>query len=77
MIILDGIYTLESNRPRFHQVNAPDRQHLEKLLNRIIGRVMRRLVKDGLLVEDPEQPWLDLQEPDTLDTLNAASTRYR
>ena len=34
MIILDGVYTLESNRPRFHQVNAPDRQHLQKLLNR-------------------------------------------
>ena len=38
---------------------------------------MRRLVKDGLLIPDQEQPWLDLQETDTLDTLNAASTRYR
>ena len=77
MIILDGVYTLESNRPRFHQVNAPDRQHLEKLLNRVIARVMRRLVKDGLLIQDQEQPWLDLQDTDTLHTLNAASTRYR
>jgi len=77
MIILDGVYTLQGNRPRFHQVNAPDQQHLEKLLNRIIARVMRRLVKDGLLIQDEDQPWLDLQETDTLDTLNAASTRYR
>ena len=52
-------------------------QHLEKLLNRIISRVMRRLVKDGLLILDLEQPWLDPGETDTLDTLNAASTRYR
>jgi len=77
MIILDGVYTLEGNRPHFHQVNAPDQLHLETLLNRIIARVMRRLVKDGLLVADSEQPWLELAEPDTLDSLSAASTRYR
>ena len=58
-------------------MNAPDRQHLEKLLNRIIGRVVRRLVKDGLLIPDQEQPWLDLPDTDTLDALNAASIRYR
>jgi hypothetical protein len=57
--------------------NAPDQQHLEKLLNHIIARVMRRLIKDGLLIQDQDQPWLDLQETDTLDTFNAASTRYR
>ena len=44
---------------------------------RVIARVMRRLVKDGLLIQDQEQPWLDLQDTDTLHTLNAASTRYR
>ena len=31
-------------QPGFHRVNAPDRQHLDKLLNRIIARVMRRLL---------------------------------
>jgi hypothetical protein len=77
MIVLDGVYTLEGSRPRFHRVNAPDQQHTDKLLNRIIARVMRRLVKDGLLMLDQEQPWLDLQEADTLDRLNEASTRYR
>ena len=77
MMVLDGVYTLKNNRPCFHRVNAPDRSHLEKLLNRIIARVTRRLVKDGLLIPDSEQPWLDLEETDVLDTLNAASTRYR
>ena len=38
---------------------------------------MRRLTRDGLLIEDPEQPWLDLEPTDTLDHLNAASIRYR
>ena len=38
---------------------------------------MRRLTRDGLLIEDPEQPWLDLEPTDMLDHLNAASIRYR
>jgi hypothetical protein len=77
MMVLDGVYTLDGNRPSFHRVNAPDFEHLEKLLNRIIARVTRRLVKDGLLIPDLEQPWLDLEATGTLDAFNAASTRYR
>ncbi|MCP5182861.1 MAG: transposase, partial [Pseudomonadales bacterium] len=46
-------------------------------LNWIVRRIVRRLSRDGLLVEDPEQPWLDLEPTDTLDHLNAASIRYR
>jgi arylsulfatase A-like enzyme len=30
-----------------------------------------------LLVLDPEQPWLDLELAETLDSLAAASIRYR
>ncbi|MFM7119329.1 MAG: transposase zinc-binding domain-containing protein, partial [Gammaproteobacteria bacterium] len=77
MLILDGVYTLEQNGPRFHRVGAPDPQTLERLLNRLIRRIVRRLTRDGLLIEDPEQPWLDLEPADTLDQLNAASIRYR
>ena len=77
MLVLDGVYTFENDKPRFRRVNAPDREHLATLLNRIIARVTRRLVRDGLLIEDPEQPWLDLQDTDTLDVFNSASTRYR
>jgi hypothetical protein len=65
------------NGPRFHRVGAPDAQRLERLLNRLIRRIVRRLTRDGLLIEDPEQPWLDLEPSDTLDHLNAASIRYR
>jgi hypothetical protein len=60
---------MEHIQPRFHRVNAPDRRHLDKLLNRIIARVMRRLMKDDLLIQDQEQPWLDFQETDIFDTL--------
>jgi hypothetical protein len=37
----------------------------------------RRLVKDGLLIQDQEQPWLDLPDTGTPEALNAASTRYQ
>ena len=77
MLILDGVYTMEQNGPRFHRVGAPDQQALERLLNRLVKRIVRRLTREGLLVEDPEQPWLDLEPTDMLDQLNAASVRYR
>jgi hypothetical protein len=77
MLVLDGVYTVEQNRPRFHRVGAPDPQTLERLLNRLVRRVVRRLSRDGLLIQDPEQPWLDLEPADAIDALNAASIRYR
>ena len=32
---------------------------------------------DGLLIRDPEQPWLDVASRDALDALGAASIQYR
>ena len=66
---------MEQNGPRFHRVGAPDPQSLERLLNRLVQRTVRRLTRDQLLIEDPVQPWLDLDPTDTLDHLNAASIR--
>ncbi len=40
-------------------------------------RVLRCLERDGLLIRDPEQPWLDLEARDALDALGAASIQYR
>ena len=77
MIVLDGVYTEHNGQARFHPVDAPPRETLEHLLDRLIKRTLRILLRDGVLTEDPEQPWLDLQDPDTLDQLNAASVRYR
>ena len=77
MIVLDGVYTEHNGQARFHPVGAPPRKTLERLLDRLITRTLRILLRDGVLTEDPEQPWLDLQDPDTLDQLTAASVRYR
>jgi hypothetical protein len=50
---------------------------MQRLLDAIVSRVLRCLEHDGLLIRDPEQPWLDLASRDALDTLGAASIQYR
>jgi hypothetical protein len=45
------------------------------LIAQIVRRVYRRLVANGWLIEDQEQPWLHLKETDALDPLRAASVR--
>jgi hypothetical protein len=83
MIALDGVYTVgKSGKAKFHRVKAPNQTELRTLLNRVIQRVVRRLEKEGLLIPDPEQPWLNLDFHEPIDSLSAASTeasdrRYR
>ena len=78
MLVLDGVYTTrQSGRPKFHPVPAPHQAQLQALLNRLIQRVVRRLERDGLLIADPEQPWLDLDFNEPMDSVTAASIRYR
>jgi len=47
------------------------------LLDRIIKRVIRRLERDGLLILDEEQLSLDFVFDEPIDTVSAASIRYR
>jgi hypothetical protein len=83
MLVIDGVYTVgKSGKAKFHRVKAPNQTELRTLLNRVIQRVVRRLEKEGLLIPDPAQPWLDLDFHEPLDSLSAASAeasdrRYR
>ena len=43
----------------------------------VVERVVRKLESDGLLMPDPEQPWLDFGLHEPIDSLSAASIRYR
>ena len=74
---LDGVRRTRIVKP----VSAPDANSLERLLGRLVQRIIRRLSRDGLLLEDIDQPQaelgLNLEAADTLDQLNAASIRYR
>ena len=78
MIALDGVYIVgKSGKAKFHRVKAPNQTELRTLLNRVIQRVVRTLERDGLLIPEPEQPWLDLDFHEPMDSLSAASIRYR
>ncbi|MFT6436825.1 MAG: hypothetical protein ACJAVI_004897 [Candidatus Azotimanducaceae bacterium] len=78
MLALDGVYTVgKSGKAKFHRVKAPNQSELRTLLNRVIQRVVRRLEKEGLLIPDPEQPWLDLGIDEPIDAVIAASTGRR
>jgi len=80
----DGVYTFsDGERPRFHRVAPPAAEELERLLDALVRRITRTLVRSGALVaqeyDDEEQLWLDLDPDgeDALTQLQGASIRYR
>ncbi len=77
MIVLDGVYTFDDDAPRFHSIKAPSQSDMQTLLDRIIRRTVSQLERDGVLIQDTEQPFLDLTQADLQDTFNSASVRYR
>ena len=56
MLFVDGVYTFEQERPRFHRGAAPTRPELQRLLRIIATRVTRALEGQGLLIRDDETP---------------------
>ena len=77
MLVLDGVYMHAQDKLRFHELCAPAIADMQRLLDAIVSRVLRCLERDGLLIRDPEQLWLDLASRDALDALGAASIQYR
>ena len=77
LLVLDGAYTFTDDTARFHRAPAPSEAELERLLDTLVRRITRTLVRAGVLVEDPEQPWLDLEAVSPLEQLAAAAVRYR
>lgn len=77
MLVLDGVYTFAQDNAQFQRAPAPSAGELERLLDILIGRITRTLVRTGVLVEDAEQPYLDLEPSDALEQLSSASVRYR
>jgi hypothetical protein len=77
MLVLDGVYANDHGKLRFQPLPAPAPALMTQLLDVILLRVLRCLERDGLLIRDPEQPWLDLEARDALDALGGASIQYR
>jgi ribosomal protein S27E len=81
ILFLDGVYVYRDNRPpRFQRVKAPNKDELEDLVQLISQRVGRCLERQGLLEQDTESAWLELEPADDTDAmphLLGSSVSYR
>lgn len=81
ILFLDGAYVYRDNRPpRFQRVRAPDKSELEDLVQSISQRVGRCLERLGLLEQDAESAWLELDPADDTDAMPqilGSSVSYR
>ena len=73
MLFLDGAYSFYGNRPTFHRARRPAGEELNDLLDTLSRRIVRVLQHRGLLIADPEHPYLDLEPGSSLDQLQLAS----
>ena len=83
-LVLDGVYCSGEGVPVFHEARAPSVDELQRLLAKIITRLMRLLTRQGHLIEEQGmalgQPLRYLAEIETdraLTPLQAASCTYR
>ena len=83
LLVLDGAYPFTAGRARFHRAGVSTNDEIERLLDVLIGRIVRTLTRAQALVAGPEeegaQPYLHLERPDdeALATLERAAVRYR
>jgi hypothetical protein len=81
VLLLDGVYVHRDNRPpRFQRVQAPVKDELVDLVQLISQRVGRCLERQGLLEQDSESAWLELdpaEETDAMPQLLGSSITYR
>ena len=81
LLFLDGVYTYRNNRlPRFQRVKAPDKRELGNLVQLISQRVGRCLERQGLLEQDAESDWLELdpaEDTDAMPQILGSSVSYR
>jgi ribosomal protein S27E len=81
MLFLDGVYTdgHTADKQRFKQVNAPTRDELQHLVERISERLGKFLVKAGVLTQDIENSYLTLDHLDQnpLQQVHGHSITYR
>ena len=81
MLFLDGIYIDGFNKEKqvFKRVKAPTAIELNALVHKLSKRVARFLTKQGLLVEDSDNSYLNLDglTPDPMQDLHGHSITYR
>lgn len=81
LLAIDGVYLQrEGRKPSFRRTKAPTKSELETLVHRISQRVGRCLERQGLLVQDAENAYLEMapaDEEDAMAHLLGSSISYR
>ena len=77
ILVPDGAYTFEHDKPHFHRAPPPSSTALRQLLDTLIVCITRALVHGGALIEEPEHPYLDLELNSPLEQHRGAALRYR
>ncbi len=75
LLVPDGAYTFKHDKPHFHRAPAPSPTELRQLLDTLIARITRTLVRGGELIEEPAHPYLDLELNSPLHQLSALPYR--
>ena len=79
MLFLDGVYTeTKYGRTRFRRTNGPEQQELIDLVHTISHRIAGFLEREGVLVRDEENSYLNLEgDEDPVQQVLGCSVSYR
>jgi len=80
MLFLDGVYAKnKQGKTTFQRTNAPDQQELAILVHTISHRVAQFLERQGVLEQDEENSYLQLEgmDEDPMQQLIGCSVSYR
>ena len=73
-LVLDGVYRSREGAPVFHEARAPIMEELQALFAKIITRILKRLTRQGTLIEEEGMTYLaDTDADHALTPLQAAS----
>jgi len=77
-LVLDGVYRHTEGESVFRAVRVPIGDELERLLDKIIVRLLKMLTRQGYLVEELGMTYLaDIGPDNPLNALQAAACTYR
>ena len=76
---LDGVWTFEQKKAKFHFLTPPSLSELNNLLKTIAQRTIKLLEKRGLIIKDEgvENKFLDLKANEPMDHIHSSSITYR
>ena len=78
MMYLDGVYTFDEGRAKFHFITPPTQLELDNLLNTIAQRVVKLLEKRGWLIKDEtDQEFLSIESHEAIESIHGSSITYR